>query len=255
MENEREKNENSNEINHLRASSFSRRSFVAGLARQARQPWPSKSSARIHLPVALENAPQDTSKPSFNQQLKSGTFIRKPHTMPAPWHTEYKGLALERVGNEGLLHEPLLAFFSSRQCPGTAIRTATQWALQQAQKRCAVVSGFHSPLEQSVLHLLVAAGSPTVVVLARPVAGAALARAWRDALESGTMAVVSGVTRAGRLTERMAQGRNNIAAGLADRIVIAHASSAGALAKQRATWPAGGLTVSGLCTANGAAQA
>ena len=49
-------------------------------------------------------------------------------------------------GNEALLSEPLTAFFSSRQCPGVAIRAAMDWALEQARSRQPVVSGFHSPL-------------------------------------------------------------------------------------------------------------
>lgn len=81
---------------------------------------------------------------------------------------------LNGVGEQTLLAAPLTAFFASRQCPGTAIRTAMDWALEQARARRAVVSGFHSPLEQSVLHLLLEARSPVVAVLARPVAGAQL---------------------------------------------------------------------------------
>jgi len=55
-------------------------------------------------------------------------------------------------GASGLLNTPLTAFFASRQCPGAAIRAAMDWALQQARAKQVVVSGFHSPLEQSVLN-------------------------------------------------------------------------------------------------------
>jgi hypothetical protein len=58
----------------------------------------------------------------------------------------------------------MTAFFASRQCPGTAIRAAMDWALNQAREKNVVVSGFHSPLEQSVLKVLMAAHSPAVVV-------------------------------------------------------------------------------------------
>ena len=53
------------------------------------------------------------------------------------------------VGAQSLLDLPITAFFASRQCPGVAIRAAMDWVLQQAKAGQVVVSGFHSPLEQS----------------------------------------------------------------------------------------------------------
>ena len=90
---------------------------------------------------------------------------------------------LTGCGMRELLGLELTAFFASRQCLGTAIRAAMDWALQQARAKWVVVSGFHSPLEQSVLKVLMAAGSPTVVVLARPVTGAKFPPEWRTPLE------------------------------------------------------------------------
>jgi hypothetical protein len=83
----------------------------------------------------------------------------------------------------GLLDLELTAFFASRQCSGTAIRAAMDWALQQARAKRAVVSGFHSPLEQSVLKVLIAANSPAVVVLARSLQVAKLPAEWSALLQ------------------------------------------------------------------------
>ena len=135
------------------------------------------------------------------------------------------------------------AFFASRQCPGTAIRAAMDWALDQARTRQAVISGFHSPLEQSVLHLLLEARSPVAVVLARPVAGAQLKPDWKDAIAEGRMAVVSASTEAKRLTSEEALQRNELAARLAGHIVIAHASASGSLTRQSEAWASQGLQV------------
>jgi len=66
------------------------------------------------------------------------------------WEIKRKGAMLQGVDEQALLKAPLTAFFASRQCPGSAIRAAMGWALEQAQKRQGVISGFHSPLEQSV---------------------------------------------------------------------------------------------------------
>ena len=135
-----------------------------------------------------------------------------------------------------MLSEPLTAFFASRQCPGVAIRAAMDWALEQARSRQPVVSGFHSPLEQSVLKVLLQARCPVVVVLARPVAGARLPPEWAEPLAQGRMAAVSAATHSGRLTEELAAQRNEWVAALASQIVVAHASPGGRLAGLCEAW-------------------
>lgn len=158
------------------------------------------------------------------------------------------------LGAPQLLDQPLTAFFASRQCPGTAIRAAMDWALAQASARRAVVGGFHSPLEQSVLHLLLEAHSPVVAVLARPVEDARLKPEWEAAIADGAMAVVSCGAQAKRLTSEEALERNELVARLAERIVIAHASTGGSLAGQAATWARRGLSVLNLAHSHSAGK-
>ena len=150
---------------------------------------------------------------------------------------------LTGCGARELLELELTAFFASRQCPGTAIRTAMDWALQQASTKRAVISGFHSPLEQSVLKVLMAAGSLVVVVLARPVQGAKLPPDWAEPLAKGQMAVVSGVATAGRLTQQLATERNAQVAQLAQKWAVAYASPGGSLAGQLNQWRLAGQQV------------
>lgn len=152
-------------------------------------------------------------------------------------------MLLSGIGEPGLLSSPMTAFFASRQCPGAAIRAAMDWALEQAGARRTIVGGFHSPLEQSVLHLLLEARSPVVAVLARPVGDARLKPEWEAAIAKGSMTVVSCCTQAKRLTSEEALERNNLAARLAERIVIAHASKGGSLAGQAESWASRGLPV------------
>lgn len=137
----------------------------------------------------------------------------------------------------------MTAFFASRRCSGVAIRAAMDWALEQAGARRTVVGGFHSPLEQSVLHLLLEARSPVVAVLARPVGNALLKHEWETAIAKGSMTVVSCCTHAKRLTSEEALERNELAARLAERIVIAHTSKGGNLAGQAESWASRGLQV------------
>lgn len=137
----------------------------------------------------------------------------------------------------------MTAFFASRQCPGTAIRAAMDWALEQAWTKTVVVSGFHSPLEQSVLKVLITAHSPAVAVLARPIHGAKLPPEWIEPLVQGQLAVVSSAAIANRLTQQLAAVRNAQVAQLAQMIVVAHASPEGALVELLKQWRIDGRQV------------
>jgi len=159
------------------------------------------------------------------------------------WSQGHGSLLYAGRGAQGLLSEPLTAFFSSRRCPGAAIRAAMDWALDQARNRQPVVSGFHLALEQSVLTVLLQARCPVVAVLARPVAGARLAPERAEPLTQGRMAVVSAVVNAGRLTEERAAARNQLVAGVASEIVVAHANPGGRLAGLCDEWRAGGRVI------------
>jgi len=68
-----------------------------------------------------------------------------------------------------------------------AICAAMDWALMQVREKQAIVSGFHSPLEQSVLKVLMSACSPAVAVLARPLQGAKVAPRMDRALGAGAI--------------------------------------------------------------------
>ena len=130
----------------------------------------------------------------------------------------------------------MTAFFASRQCTGAAIRAALDWALQQARAKNVVISGFHSPLEQSVLKVLIEARSPAVAVLARPVEGAKLPPDWAEPLTLGHLTVVSAAKATTRLTGEVATARNRLVAQLATNIVVAHANPGGTLASLLAQW-------------------
>ncbi|MDI9334008.1 MAG: DNA-processing protein DprA [Cytophagales bacterium] len=148
----------------------------------------------------------------------------------------YQELALSGLGNQTLMSMPKVAFFASRQCPGSAISAAMDWAVQQSKAKQTVISGFHSPLEQSVLTVLLQAKSPVVVALARPLERAKLPSSWQQALSEGSMAVVSRASIKNRLTQQLAAQRNDLVAQLAQDIVIAHASEGGLLSKQANRW-------------------
>ncbi|MDD2736602.1 MAG: hypothetical protein PHF56_21940 [Desulfuromonadaceae bacterium] len=142
-----------------------------------------------------------------------------------------------------MLDHPLTAFFASRQCPGVAIRAAMAWAVEQARSKSPVVSGFHSPLEQSVLEVMLAAGAPCVMVIARKLERAQLPPSWLRAVQDGMAAIVSMNDTTRRLTTELAAQRNDWVAEHAARIVVAYASAGGSLLRHSIQWENEGRSV------------
>ena len=140
------------------------------------------------------------------------------------------------VGNMALLDQPLTAFFASRKCSGRAIRAAMDWAVEHARARTPLIGGFHSPLEQSVLEVMLAAHAPMVIVIARKLETAQFPAAWLDAAQAGTVAVVSMEDTQRRLTTELAMRRNHWIARHAAHIVVAEAASGGSLASCLVEW-------------------
>ncbi len=74
---------------------------------------------------------------------------------------------MELSGNNDLLHQELVAFFASRTSPPEALALACRWADEIAQTGTVIISGFHSPIERTVLERLLAARCSVVVALGR----------------------------------------------------------------------------------------
>jgi len=147
------------------------------------------------------------------------------------------------IGEETLVARSLTAFFASRKSPGSAIRTTMDWAVEQARKKTPLIGGFQSPLERSVLEIVLAAKSPVVIVLARGLDNARLPSPWHTALNDGRAAVVSMTTASQRLSEPIARQRNHWIANHASRIVLGHVDPSGLLAGLVEQWRSDGRTV------------
>ena len=140
------------------------------------------------------------------------------------------------VGNKELLEQPLTAFFASRRCSGRAIRAAMDWAVSQALMKTPLIGGFHSPLEQSVLEVMLAAYAPVVIVIARKLETAQLPGASLYAVQAGAIAVVSMDDTQQRLTADLAMRRNDWIAHHSAHIVVAEAAPGGSLASCIVAW-------------------
>ena len=74
---------------------------------------------------------------------------------------------MDLSGNRDLLDRRLVAFFASRNSPPEALGLATRWAREIATTDKIVISGFHSPIERTVLDILLKEGCSVVMTLGR----------------------------------------------------------------------------------------
>ena len=148
--------------------------------------------------------------------------------------------ALRSLGNLDILRRKKLAIFCSARCPGSVILRTYDLAQRLREDTFAVVSGFHSPLEQECLTVLLRGPAPVVVCPARDIEGMRLPVAWRQPLAEARLLLLSPFSGGQRRpTLDMALARNRFVAALADIIIVAHAapgSKTEAFCRELAAW-------------------
>lgn len=132
-------------------------------------------------------------------------------------------VAVMGTGPRQLLNQPLTAIFCSARCPGAAILEALNLAQGWSKAGVAVVSGFHSPVEQECMRVLLDADSPVVVCLARSAERYRVPQGWSNAVKAGRLLVLSPFQNRPRVTAELAERRNLFVAHLASHIHIVHA--------------------------------
>jgi hypothetical protein len=134
----------------------------------------------------------------------------------------------------------MTAFLCSKATPGAIILKAfDQAAAWRDAGRC-VISGFHSPLEQQCLEILLRGKQPIVMALARGLGVLRLPAAQRKALDDGRLTIVSPFSvKENRATADLARRRNRFVCAVADEVVFAFISPGGnlsMLAKEVTAW-------------------
>jgi len=134
---------------------------------------------------------------------------------------------LTGLGNLDLLALPKTALFCSARCPGHAILAAYDQAARWRDAGRCVISGFHSPVEQECLRILLRGTPPLIVCPARALP-TRIPAAWRTPLAEGRLLILSGFTAAAkRVTTELAARRNTLVAALADEVCFAHITPGG----------------------------
>lgn len=146
---------------------------------------------------------------------------------------------LTTLGNLDLLALPKTGLFCSARCPGNAILSAYDQAARWRDARRCVISGFHSPVEQECLRILLRGKPPIIVCPARALPQRIPAE-WQTPLADGRLLILSGFTPGEkRVTSELASRRNTLVAALADEACFAHITPGGQserLTQQLTAW-------------------
>lgn len=134
---------------------------------------------------------------------------------------------LTTLGNLALLALPKTGLFCSARCPGHVILSAYDQAARWRDAGRCVISGFHSPVEQECLRILLRGTPPIILCPARSLPQRIPAD-WQTPLAEGRLLILSGFTAAEkRVTTELATRRNALAAALADEVFFAHITPGG----------------------------
>ena len=123
---------------------------------------------------------------------------------------------MEYLGNKELLKQHKTAFLASNTIPPDMVLKCYDWAAGK-HEGC-VVSGFSSKLEKDVLHFLIKAKCPIILVLARQMYKV-IPDDLKEALEQDRLLIIS-TTNAIRQSKVTALARNKYICEIADSILF-----------------------------------
>lgn len=139
---------------------------------------------------------------------------------------------LSLIGNLRLLDRPLTGLFCSSRLPGDLLVRSFDVGRALALAGVPIISGFQSPIEREILGLLLSGCSSVVLCPARGLESLQPRAQWRRALVSGRMLLLSPFpATVRRPTLQLSDRRNRIAAALAERILLIHATPGGRLSR------------------------
>lgn len=134
---------------------------------------------------------------------------------------------LTTLGNLDLLALPKTGLFCSARCPSHVILSAYDQAARWRDAGRCIISGFHSPVEQECLRILLRGTQPIILCPARALPTRVPAE-WQTPLANGRLLILSGFAAAEkRVTTELAIRRNALVAALADEICFAHITPGG----------------------------
>jgi predicted Rossmann fold nucleotide-binding protein DprA/Smf involved in DNA uptake len=125
-------------------------------------------------------------------------------------------MTIEYLGNKELLKQKKTAFLASNTIPLEMVLKCYDWA--SGKHDGCVVSGFSSKIEKDVLHFLIKAKCPIVLVLARQMYKV-IPEELKEPLEQGRLLIIS-TNKAIRQSKATALARNKYICEIADSIIF-----------------------------------
>ena len=136
------------------------------------------------------------------------------------------------LGDPSLLRLRRTALFCSARTPGDAILRAHDAARRMRDDGVTVISGFHSPIEEECLRILLRGRQPVIICPGRAIEAMRIPKDLRAAFDTGRVLFLSPFTRqSNRITKESALRRNEVVAALADDAYIAHVKPGGGTAR------------------------
>lgn len=152
---------------------------------------------------------------------------------------EYPAILLSRLGDNApseltvfgnleILQTRRTALFCSARTPGDAILRAHDAAGRMRDAGVTVISGFHSPIENECLHILLRGKQPIIICPARAIETMRIPTDCCSAFDAGRVLFLSPFrSQPKRVTKDSALRRNEVVAALADEAYIAHVAPGG----------------------------
>ena len=127
---------------------------------------------------------------------------------------------METFGNEELLKQKKVGFLASRKISSLSILPTLDWATEVSKREdIAVVSGFHSKMEQNVLEILLKGQCGIIVVLARGMYRK-LPKQYEEAMSQNRLLIISyEKDNVKRVSEQTAHKRNKFVREIADEMM------------------------------------
>lgn len=152
--------------------------------------------------------------PNYPEQLRECLKTEAPETLWARGNTAL----LER-------QDTRWAIFCSSQCPAEIILKAHELAQQFLKSQIPTIGGYHSPVEEECLRVLLRGTQPIIICPPRNIENMRLKSEWQRGISENRLLILSRFdSKYRRSTATLASQRNAFVAALADKILIAHAA-------------------------------
>ena len=153
--------------------------------------------------------PEESSYPAA---LKTGTAFKTAPTLTA-------------IGNLDLLSQKSIAFFCSRQCPDDLILKTYDLAQSLRDAKILVISGFHTPIEQDCLKILLGGTQSIIHCPARSLHKIRLSSEQKTAIGKHRLLLLSPFNAVySRVTAELSAKRNEMIGAIAHTSFIAYAA-------------------------------